>query len=181
MSLTLSSPVACGNLVTVAYTAPSSNPIQTSGGGKATSLTAQSVANRVNPPASPVYVSSSVENAAPSVIEMIYDLALANVTPVASAFSVQVDSAARSVNSVSVSGTKVSLTLSSPVVSGAVGNRRVYCSIIKSASDPAGGRATSISAQSVSNHVNAVSTPPAGINVPPVVLVNYNLSNHAGS
>ncbi len=115
VSLTLSSPVASGNVITVGYTAPSSNPLQTSAGGKASSHAAQTVINRVNPPASPVYVSSSVENAAPSVIEMTYSLELANIVPATSAFSVQVNSATRSVNSVSVSGTKVSLTLSAPL------------------------------------------------------------------
>jgi uncharacterized repeat protein (TIGR02059 family) len=89
-------------------------------GGKAASIVAQSVTNRVNPPASPVYVSSAIENSTPSVLEMTYSLALANSVPAASAFSVRVNSAARSVNSVSISGIKVPLTLSSPIANGNV-------------------------------------------------------------
>jgi uncharacterized repeat protein (TIGR02059 family) len=178
--LTLASPVASGNTVTVAYTAPSSNPLQTSAGGKAASIAAQAVTNRVNPPsASPAYVSSSVENAAPSVIEMTYSLALANIIPAVSAFSIQVNSAARSVNSVSISGTKVLLTLSSPVVNG----NAVTVAYTAPSSNPlqtsAGGKAASLSAQTVSNHVIPVS-PPVAANVPPVVVVNYIPSNKAG-
>ena len=56
------------------------------------------------PPTSPAYVSSAIENAAPAVIAMNYNLSLANIVPAASAFSVQVNSAARSVTAVSVSG-----------------------------------------------------------------------------
>ena len=181
VSLTLSSPVASGNVITIAYIAPSSNPLQTSAGGKATSITAQSVTNRVNPPANPVYVSSSVENAAPSVIELIYNLTLANIVPATSAFSVQVNSAVRTVNSVSISGTKVSLTLSSPVASGNVITIAYTAPLSNPLQTPAGGKAASINAQTVSNHVNTVSTtPPGAVNVPPVVLVNYNSSNNAG-
>ena len=136
--------------------------------------------NRVNPPlASPVYVSSAVENAAPSVIEITYSLALATIVPATSAFSVQVNSVTRSVNSVSVSGTKVSLTLSSPVVYG----NAVTVAYAMPSSNPlqtlSGGKAASISSQAVSNHVNSVS-PPVAANTPPVVVVNYIPSNNAG-
>ena len=43
--------------------------------------------NSSDPPVSPVYISSAIENATPSVIEMIYNIALANIVPAASAFS----------------------------------------------------------------------------------------------
>jgi uncharacterized repeat protein (TIGR02059 family) len=178
--LTLSSPVANGNVVTVAYTAPSSNPLQTSAGGKAVSFSAKAVTNKVNPPPpSPVYVSSAIENSTPSILEMTYSLALANIIPAVSAFSVQVNSSARGVNSVSISGTKVLLTLSSPIASGNI----VTVAYTVPSSNPlqtsAGGKAASISAQTVSNHVNPVS-PPVAANVPPVVVVNYIPSNKAG-
>ncbi len=180
--LTLSSPVVNGNAVTVAYTAPSSNPLQTPAGGKAASISAQSVTNRVNPPASPVYVSSAIENATPSVLEMTYSLALANIVPAASAFSVQVNSSARSVSSVSISGTKVLLTLSSPVAGG----NTVTVAYTAPSSNPlqtaAGGKAVSITARSVTNRVN----PPPAIPVyvsssvenaaPSVIGMTYNLA-----
>jgi hypothetical protein len=65
-----------------------------------------------------VYVSSAVENAAPSVLEITYDQTLANIVPAASAFTVLVNSVGRTVNTVSISDTKVRLTLASAVVYG---------------------------------------------------------------
>ncbi len=46
------------------------------------------------PPAIPVYVSSAIENATPAIIEMAYNLSLANTVPAKSAFLVQVNSVA---------------------------------------------------------------------------------------
>ncbi len=174
--------MANGNAVTVAYTAPLSNPLQTSAGGKAASHAAQTVTNRVNPPASPVYVSSAVENATPSVIEITYSLALAIVVPATSAFSVQVNSVARSVNSVSVSGTKVSLTLSVPVVNG----NTVTVAYTAPSSNPlqtsAGGKAASHAAQTVTNRVNPPLTSPVYVSsavenaAPSVIEITYSLA-----
>jgi uncharacterized repeat protein (TIGR02059 family) len=138
------------------------------------------------PPATPVYVSSAVENATPSVIEMTYNLTLANTVPAISAFSVQVNSVARVVTSVTVSGTKVLLTLGSPVTYGDV----VTVSYTVPTSNPlqtsAGGKAAAISAKSVTNKVIAASqpvvvvTPPAVVNTPPVVVVNNISGTYSG-
>jgi uncharacterized repeat protein (TIGR02059 family) len=68
----------------------------------------------------PVYISSVVENATPSLLAMTYNLTLANVVPATSAFTVRVNSVTRTVTNVAISGTKVQLTLASPVVSGNV-------------------------------------------------------------
>jgi uncharacterized repeat protein (TIGR02059 family) len=184
--LTLGSPVAYGNVVTVSYTVPSSNPLQTTAGVKAASISAKSVTNNTNPPTSPVYVSSAVENATPSVIAMTYNLSLANIVPATSAFSVNVNSAARNVSSVAISGTKVLLTLASPVVNG----NRVTVAYTKPSTYPlqtsSGGQAATISAQTVTNKVNAVSqpvvvvTPPAVVNTPPVVVVNNISGTYSG-
>jgi uncharacterized repeat protein (TIGR02059 family) len=172
--LTLSSPVAYGNTVTVAYTKPSTNPLQTSAGGQAATISAQSVTNRIAappPPAptAPVYIGSSIENTAPSVIEITYNLALANIVPATSAFLVQVNSTARSVSLVSVSGTKVLLTLSSPVIYG----NTVTVAYTKPSTNPlqtsAGGQAATISAQSVTNRVSQPAPPPVVVIPPPVV------------
>ena len=54
----------------------------------------------------PVYQSSAVENATPSLVEITYSLSLANIVPAASALWAWVNSAARSINSVTVSGPK---------------------------------------------------------------------------
>jgi hypothetical protein len=124
-------------------------------------------------PANPVYISSSIENATPSRLEMNYNLSLANVLPAVSAFTVLVNSVARTVNAVAVSGTKVLLTLISPVVYGDV----VTITYTRPATNPlqtaSGEQAATISAQSVTNTVNFVNTPP-------VVVVNYSSSSYSG-
>jgi len=162
--LTLASPVVYGNVVTVAYTKPATNPLQTSAGGQAASFTARSVTNNVAA-VNPVYVSSVVENATPGRLDITYNLTLANIVPAASAFTVTVNSSVRTVSSVAISGTKVLLTLASPVVYGNV----VTVAYTKPATNPlqtsAGGQAVSFTAKSVIN--NCSLTP----NLPPVITI----------
>ncbi len=188
--LTLSSPAAYGNTVTVAYTKPSTNPLQTAAGGQAATISAQSVTNRIAappPPPAPVYVSSVVENTAPSVIEITYNLALANIVPAVSAFTVQVNSTTRSISTVSVSGTKVLLSLAIPVAYG----NTVTVAYTKPSTNPlqtaAGGQAATISAQSVTNRISQPVTPPAVVtpppttpNSPPVPVVNFPERTYSG-
>jgi uncharacterized protein (TIGR02145 family)/uncharacterized repeat protein (TIGR02059 family) len=158
--LTLSSAVVYGDIITVSYTKPASNPLQTTSGGQAASISAQSVTNNVLP-VIPVYVSSAVQNVTPSVLEMTYNLTLANIVPATSSFTVQVNSVSRTVNTATISGTKVMLTLASAVVFGDI----VTVAYTKPASNPlqtaSGGQAASISAQSVTN--NTLCTAPSAI------------------
>jgi uncharacterized repeat protein (TIGR02059 family) len=117
----------------------------------------------------PLFVSAAVENSTPSILGMIYNITLANVTPSASAFSVRVNSVTRTVNTVAISGKKVMLTLSSPVVYGNV----VTVSYTKPTSNPlqatSTGVAASISDQPVNNNcINGTTT----VNQPPVVTVS---------
>jgi hypothetical protein len=117
----------------------------------------------------PVFVSAAIENSTPSILEMIYNIALANLTPSASAFSVRVNSVTRTVNTVAISGGKVLLTLSDPVVYGNV----VTVSYTKPTSNPlqstSTGIAESISNQSVVNNcINGTTT----VNQPPVVTIS---------
>ncbi len=157
--LTLASPVVYGDVVTVAYTKPSSNPLQTAAGGQAASFSAVSVVNNVGA-INPVYVSSSIENATPARLEMTYNMTLANIVPAASAFTVRVNTVVRTVSAVAISGTKVLLTLASPVVYGDV----VTVAYTKPSSNPlqtaAGGQAASFSAMNVVNNVAVVNQPP---------------------
>jgi hypothetical protein len=139
-------------------------------------------------PSLPVYQSSIVENVTPSVIEMTYSLALSSIVPAVSAFTVLVNSAVRSISFVSVSGTKVMLTLAAPIAFG----DNVTVAYTKPASNPlqtsAGGQAVSLSAQTVSNKVNAtVITPPVVVtpplvvpNTPPIAVVNYVSGTYSG-
>jgi len=188
VSLTISSPIAYGNTVTVSYTVPSSNQLQTSSGGEADAFSSKSVTNRVNPPAVPVYAGAIIENATPSVIEISYTLPLAYIVPSASAFTVKVNSTARAVTSVAVSGQKVKLTLGTPVVNG----NNVTVAYTKPAANPlqtpSGGIAAALSEQTVTNKVNAVTAPPPVVttstvipkNSTPVAVVNYVKSTNSG-
>ncbi len=169
VTLNLSTPVIFGDLVTVAYTQPATNPLQTSIGGKAETLAPQAVDNNVFE--IPIYLSSSVENAAPSVLVIEYDVALANTVPAAASFDVTVNSVSRSVSAVSISGTTVLLTLSSPVLTSDI----LTVAYTPPASDPiqtpSGGMAVAFTAQPVINNV--------GVIVP--VYVNSLIANTAPS
>ncbi|NLE25433.1 MAG: T9SS type A sorting domain-containing protein [Clostridiaceae bacterium] len=155
VTLTLPSPVVYGDAVTVAYTKPSINPLQTSAGGQAASFSAKTVTNNVTTPL-PVYVNSVIDNTSPSALVMTYNLSLANIVPAASAFSVRVNSTARTVSSVAVSGTKVTLTLASPVVYGDAITVAYTKPSINPLQTSAGGQAASFTARSVINNC----TPP---------------------
>lgn len=177
VTLTLSTQIAFGDVVTVAYNKPSANPLQTSEGGQAPSFAAKTITNNIStppaPPAIPVYVSSSVENASPAKIDISFNLALASVVPSSSAFTVIVNSASRTVSSVAVAGTKVTLTLSNPIAFGNV----ITVAYTKPASNPlqtsAGGQVASFTAQPVSNKV-------AAVNNNPVPVVNSPESSFSG-
>jgi uncharacterized repeat protein (TIGR02059 family) len=179
VTLTLSSPVAFGDIVKVSYTIPATNPLQTAAGGLAASISNQPVTNNVTASV-PVYQGSVIQNATPSLLEMTYNLSLANIVPSATAFSVQVNSVARSINSVAVSGTKVTLTLSSPVAFGDI----VNVSYTKPATNPlqtsAGGLAASISNQPVTNNVAATVPVYQGAVIqnatPSILEITYNLN-----
>ncbi len=57
--LTIASPVVYGDVVTVAYTKPAANPLQTTAGGQAASLSAQNVTNNVIPENQPPVINIS--------------------------------------------------------------------------------------------------------------------------
>jgi uncharacterized repeat protein (TIGR02059 family) len=121
----------------------------------------------------PVYVSTVIENTTPSQLEMTYNLSLTNIVPAASAFTVRVNSVARTINSVAISGTKVLLTLSSPVTYGDI----ITVAYTKPSTNPlqtaAGGQVASITAQPVTNRV-------AVVNIAPVVVVTFPSNSYSG-
>jgi uncharacterized repeat protein (TIGR02059 family) len=121
-----------------------------------------------NVAANPLYVSSAVANPTPSILEMTYNMTLANIVPAAASFSVLVNSVARTVSSVAISGTKVLLTLASPIIYGNV----VTVSYTKPSSNllqtTSGGQAVTISAQPVVNNC---------INVAPTVVITSPINN----
>jgi uncharacterized repeat protein (TIGR02059 family) len=110
-------------------------------------------------PLIPVYLSSAIKNPTPSTLEMTYSITLANVIPTASAFTVQVNAVARTVNSVTVSGTKVSLNLASPIVFGDVVTISYNVPSVNPIQTLDGGQAAPISTQPVSNNVPTTNSP----------------------
>jgi len=189
--LTLTTPVLYGDVVTVAYIKPASNPLQTAAGGQAASITAQNVTNNVAA-VIPAYVSSVIQNATPARLEITYNLSLASVVPAASAFTVKVNNVSRTVSSVAISGTKVLLTLASPVIYGDV----VTVAYTKPASNfiqtTSGGVAASITAQNVTNNVAAINNQPpivsissptksTGFVAPAAITIDANASDPDGS
>ncbi len=105
------------------------------------------------------YISSSVENATPSTLELSFSSTLASIIPATSAFTVLVNGTARTVNLVAILGTKVQLTLATPVVYNDV----ITVAYTKPATNPlqtsAGIQAASFTAQPVTNNVNQVVIP----------------------
>jgi len=174
VQLSLASPIAIGDKVTVSYTKPGNNPIQTPAGGQAITIAAQPVTNNVNNSLPLVYVSSLVANTTPSLLEMTYNNSLANITPAATSFSVMVNSIVRLVNTVVISGSKVQLTLASAIKSGDV----VTVSYTKPTTNPiqtsAGGTAISISSQQVIN--NCINAAPTAVITSPTIGSSFTAS-----
>jgi uncharacterized repeat protein (TIGR02059 family) len=104
-------------------------------------------------PVLPVYVSSVLANATPSILEMTYNMTLANIVPATSSFSVLVNSAVRSVSAVVISGTKVQLTLATAVKYGDLVTVAYTKPSANPLQSPTGGVAISFSPQSVGNNL----------------------------
>jgi hypothetical protein len=110
----------------------------------------------------PFYISSVVENTTPTILEITYSLSLANIVPDTSAFDVKVNAEARTVNSITIVGRKVQLTLASRIVYG----DDITIAYSKPTENPlqtvSGDQVVSITAQPVVNNC---------INVKPTVII----------
>ena len=107
----------------------------------------------VTQPAVPVYQSSAVANATPSLLEMTYNMTLAGTVPAASSFNVIVNSLTRAVSSIVISGSKVQLTLATAVKSGDLITVTYTKPATNQLQSPTGGAAINISSQSVTNNL----------------------------
>lgn len=101
----------------------------------------------------PVYQSSAVANATPTLLELTYDSSLGTIVPAASAFNVLVNSTARTVTNVAISGTKVQLTLASAIKYGDVVTVTYTKPATNSLQSTTGGLAASISGKPVTNNL----------------------------
>ncbi len=113
----------------------------------------------------PTYAGSVISDAAPARIELSFSLDIASIVPATSSFSVSVNGLSRGVSTVLVSGAKVLLTLSSPVMYGDI----VTVAYTKPATNPLqtseGGQAASFTAQTVTNNRIAPVNSPPSINI----------------
>lgn len=115
--LTIANEVSYGDIVTVAYTQPATNALQSTSGIQVATMSYQTVTNKINP-VGPIYISSSIENSTPKILEVNYDEILDNSVPDTSAFIVMVNGVRRTITSVAINGNKVFLTMAIPVVYG---------------------------------------------------------------
>ena len=175
--LTLANAIVYGDIVRVTYNKPSINPLQTTSGGMAGSYSNQSVTNNcASVIVIPVYISSVIENSTPAILEMTYNLSLANKVPATSAFNVQVNSVARTVNSVAIIGSKVRLTLTSAIVFGDIVTVAYAKPSINPLQTASGGMAASISNQKVINNC----LDPNKSNIPPVLVIKNEPTSYSG-
>lgn len=150
--LNLSGSIVYGDIVAASYAKPLTNPLQSVSGKIVQTFPARAVTNNVKP-ASPVYLAAVVENSTPALLEMTYDLTLANIVPAVSAFTVKVNSFGRIVSSVSISGNKVILILSKSVRRGEIVTVAYTKPSVNALQTPSGGQAVTISAQTVRNNL----------------------------
>lgn len=125
-----------------------------------------------NPPVPvvPVYVSSVINNLTPTKVEITYTVILdANSVPLPSDFIVKVNGAARMVTSVTISGNRVILTLTSPIVFGDIVTISYTQNSGKPLQTPSSGPAANLTDQPATNNL----VDPTIKNDPPVVVVNY--------
>jgi uncharacterized repeat protein (TIGR02059 family) len=156
--LKLQTPASYGDIITVAYTA-GTPALQNTSGGLAGSFTAKNVTNSIQS-APPAYVSSVVEDASPSIIEVTWSVALASIIPPDSSFTVKVNGSGKAIKSTSVSENKVRLTLAEPLLAGDV----ILLSYTKPSVNPlqsaAGSAVASMTGKAVLNNIKAKAEPP---------------------
>ncbi len=158
--LTLANPVSYNDTVTIAYTRPALNPIQSVSGGKAASMGPQPVTNNVEKPApapsgdTPEFTGAVISDEKPSEIVISYNSALSRIIPASSVFNVKVNSSVRSINSIFISGSNVTLKLDERVFFGDT----VRLSYIRPSLNPVqsadGMKAESFSGKMVTNNVS---------------------------
>jgi hypothetical protein len=125
----------------------------------------------------PVYLSSVVEDATPSNLEMTYDLNLdSSSVPPLSAFNVFVNNLNRSVILISISGSKVTLTLASAIKFGDIISVSYTKPVSNSLQSLSVREAESISNKSVTNKCKDPTKP----NDPPIVVITYEENYNSG-
>jgi uncharacterized repeat protein (TIGR02059 family) len=145
--------------VTVAYTAPATNPVQDVAGNDAASFSAVAVTNNTPPTDTtpPNRVSTAVNG---SSLAIGYNEPLdTNSTPANGDYAPLVNGNPRSVTNVAVAGSTVTLTLATPVVAADTVTLS-YTAGTNPVQDVAGNDAANFSGAAVTNNTPAPNTPP---------------------
>lgn len=155
--LTLANPVQAGDVVTLSYTKPSTNPLQCPAGTIAETISAKPVTNSIET-AAPLYLSSIVENSTPDKIDMVYNSKLANILPATASFSPKVNGVVKAVKSVVIVENKVTLTLLADLTKADT----ITITYTKPANNPlqtaTGGKAETVADKPVTNNILGVIT-----------------------
>ena len=145
-TLTLSRSINGQETMSVSYTTPGANPLQSAAGNPAASFSGQSVTITSTAPT----LSSATISGGTAALALAYSLTMATTAPATSAFSITASGGAATVSSVAISGSTVTLTLSRNIAVG----ETVTCSYTAPGTNPlqsaAGGLAASFSGQAVS-------------------------------
>ncbi|NLV20347.1 MAG: T9SS type A sorting domain-containing protein [Bacteroidetes bacterium] len=141
-----------GDIVTVSYTIPGTNPLQSAEGGLAESIINQMVTNKITG-SPPVYISSTIPTY-PTIMVMNYDDTLADIVPPASAFTVMANSVQKHVKTVMIKGNTVRLYLIEGVAPGDFVTVSYSKPVINPLQSLSGGLAVSISNQPVTNNIS---------------------------
>lgn len=124
----------------------------------------------------PKYVSSVIENIAPSTLEISYNTILGNVIPANSAFTVYLNGIPDTVTAISISGIKIMLSLTDPAKFG----DSVRLSYTQPAINPIESTSHNLAQSFIMEPVVNNLIDPGSPNRPPVIVVNYDSIGYSG-
>jgi len=149
--LYLETGVNAGDIVTVSYTRPLNNPIQSESGLPAESIIDKPVTNQITG-IPPVFVGAEIPTY-PTIMVVNYDITLENIVPPVSAFTVRVNSVPRNIKSIILYDKTVRLYLETSVSAGDIVNVSYTRPSVNPLQSLSGGLAASISNQPVTNKI----------------------------
>ena len=124
--------------------------------------------------AAPVYQSSVVANATPSLVEMSYNLSLdASIVPAVTSFNISVNSVAIPISNVAISGVKVQLTLSSAIKYGDIITVSYTKPVTNALQATTGGMAANISAKTIFNNLTSPAKDGTSVTVKMTISPNH--------
>lgn len=153
--LTLADPVSYGDAISISYTKPPTGYMQSVDGNAVQDFTDLPVANRVVSTniMAPELLGAHIHDALPDIIEISFDIPLADIIPPLSAFSVRINSEEVSINTIRIHSTFLSIVLARPVSFG----ENVTVSYARPSTNPLqsgnGGFAETIPILNVTNEV----------------------------